>query len=46
MDHEQAEAVGNAVEGTILICARNARTLFDLGSIDSFVTLHFACELQ
>lgn len=34
------------MEGTILICTRNARTLFDSGCTHSFVALHFALELQ
>lgn len=38
MDHEQPEAAENVVEGTILICARNAGTLFDSGS-----THHLCC---
>lgn len=46
MDHEQAKAAGNVIEGTILICARDARTLFDSESTHSFVPPHFACELQ
>ena len=46
MDHEQAEAADNVVEGMILICSRDARTLFDSWSTHSFVAPQFACGFQ
>ena len=46
MDHEQAEAAENVVEGTILMCSRDVRTLFDSSSTHSFVAPQFACGFQ
>lgn len=46
MDNGQVEAVGNVVKCMILICSRDARTLFDLGSTHSFMEPQFACGFQ
>ena len=37
-----AEAEGNVVEGTLLICGFDARVLFDSGSSHSFLSPSFA----
>ena len=36
-----ADAVGNVVEGKLLICGIEGKILFDLGSTHSFISLMF-----
>lgn len=42
INRADAEAVGDAVEGTLLVCGFQARVLFDPGSTHSFISPRFA----
>lgn len=41
LDHEEAEAAGNVVEGKLIVSDHEAKALFDLGSTHSFIARHF-----
>ena len=41
LDHGEAEAAGNVVEGKLIVCDHEGRALFDPGSTHSFIALHF-----
>ena len=43
--HEEVEAAGNVIEGTLSVCGFDAKVLFDPGSTHSFVVLAFALHL-
>ena len=43
--HEETEAPGNVIEGTLSICRFDAKVLFDPGSTQSFVAPAFALHL-
>ena len=45
MTHEEAEAAGNVIEGTLSVCGFDAKVLFDPGSTHSFVAPAFALHL-
>ena len=46
LTHDEVEASGNVVEGTIFILGHSARALMDSGASHSFVSKSFACTLS
>ena len=46
LKHDEVEASGNVVEGTIFILGHSTRALMDSGASHSFVSESFACTLS
>ena len=46
LTHDEAEASGNVIEGTIYVLGHSARALMDSGTSHSFVSESFASTLS
>ena len=46
LTHDEVEASGNVVEGTIVVLGHPARVLIDSSATHSFVSESFACTLS
>ena len=45
LTHDEAEASGNVVEGTVAVLGHPVSVLMDSGATHSFVSEYFACTL-
>ena len=46
LTHDEAEALGNVVEGIVTVLGHSARVLMDSSATHSFVFKSFACTLS